>query len=94
MGGDEVVQAYVKTPQADGPIHSLVGFDRVSIAAGASKEVTLKIDPRAISSVDAQGDRSILAGKYLLSIGSAQPEETSFKSETGFTVTGSVQLPK
>ena len=41
MSGDEVVQAYVKTPQEGGPIHSLVGFERVTIAPGASKEVTL-----------------------------------------------------
>ena len=66
MAGDEVVEAYLKTPQDGGPIHSLVGFDRVTIGPGASKEVTLKIDPRSLSSVDDQGNRSILAGKYTL----------------------------
>ena len=94
LGGDEVVEAYLKTPQADGPIHSLVAFDRISIAPGASKEVTLKINPRSLSSVDDQGNRSILAGKYTLTIGGAQPEETSAKSEVGFTVTGTQALPK
>ncbi len=94
MGGDEVVEAYLKTPQEGGPIHSLVGFDRVTIAPGASKEVTLKIDPRSLSSVNDQGNRSILAGKYTLSVGGAQPEETKAKSEAGFTVTGTQALPK
>jgi beta-glucosidase len=94
VGGDEVVEAYLKTPQTDGPIHSLVGFKRVTIAAGASKEVTLEIDPRLLSSVDAQGVRSILSGKYTLSIGSAQPEETQAKTEAEFTVTGTQELPK
>jgi beta-glucosidase len=94
LGGDEVVEAYLKTPQESGPIHSLVGFQRVTIAPGASKEVTLKIDPRSLSSVDDQGNRSILAGKYTLSVGSAQPEETKAKSEAAFTVTGSMPLPK
>jgi beta-glucosidase len=94
MAGDEVVEAYVKTPQEDGPIHSLVGFERVSIAPGATKEVTLKIDPRSISSVDDKGNRSILAGKYTLTLGGAQPQETKAKSEAGFTVTGSAPLPK
>jgi beta-glucosidase len=94
VGGDEVVQAYLKTPQTDGPIHSLVGFKRVTIAAGASKEVTLEIDPRLLSSVDAQGVRSILPGKYTLSIGGAQPEETQAKTEAEFTVTGTQELPK
>ena len=94
VGGDEVVEAYVKTPQSDGPIHSLVGFERVSVAPGASREVTLKIDPRSLSSVDDQGNRSILAGNYALTVGGAQPEETKSKSEAAFTVTGSVVLPK
>ena len=94
MAGDEVVEAYLKTPQQDGPIHSLVGFERVKIPAGSSKEVTIKIDPRALSSVDDQGNRSILAGKYSLTLGGAQPEETQAKSQAGFTVEGSKPMPK
>ncbi len=94
VGGDEVVEAYLKTPQTDGPIRSLVGFDRVAIPPGASKEVTLKMDPRSLSGVDDQGKRSIIAGKYTLTVGGAQPEETAAKSEAGFTVTGSMPLPK
>jgi beta-glucosidase len=94
IGGEEVVEAYLKTPQADGPVHSLVGFKRLSIPAGASKEVTLEIDPRSLSSVDDQGNRSILPGKYTLSIGGAQPQETQAKSEIDFTVDGSAPLPK
>ena len=92
--GDEVVEAYVKTPQAGGPIHSLAAFERVTLAPGASREITLKIDPRSLSSVDDQGNRAILAGKYMLSVGGAQPQETAAKSEAGFTVTGSKALPK
>ena len=94
MAGDEVVEAYLKTPQQGGPIHSLVGFERVNIPAGASKEVTLKIDPRSLSSVDDQGNHSILAGKYTLTLGGAQPDETQAKSEAGFAVEGSKALPK
>jgi beta-glucosidase len=92
--GDEVVEAYLKTPQANGPIHSLAAFERVTIAAGESKEVTLTLDPRTLSSVDEKGNRAILAGKYKLTVGGAQPEETEAKSEAGFTVTGSAPLPK
>ncbi len=94
VGGDEVVEAYVKTPQEGGPIHSLIGFERVTIAPNASKEVTLTVDPRSISSVDDQGNRSILAGKYTLTLGGAQPQETDAKSEISFIVNGSVTLPK
>ena len=92
--GDEVVEAYLKTPQSGGPIHSLVGFQRVTISAGGSKEVSIKLDPRSLSSVDDQGNRSILAGKYNVTLGGAQPQETGAKSEAGFTITGTEQLPK
>jgi beta-glucosidase len=94
VAGDEVVEAYLKTPQADGPRHSLVAFERVKLALGASQQVTLKINPRSLSSVDEQGNRSVLAGKYALSVGGAQPEETQAKSEAVFTVNGTAALPK
>ena len=94
IAGDEVVEAYIKSPQPGGPIRSLVGFDRISLAAGETKEVSISIDPRSISSVDDAGNRSILAGKYSLTLGGAQPDETTAKSEAGFTVTGTQALPK
>jgi len=94
VAGDEVVEAYLKTPQADGPHHSLVAFERVNLAPGKSRQVSLKIDPRSLSSVDDQGNRSVLAGKYSLAIGGAQPEETQAKSETSFTVIGTAAMPK
>ena len=94
ISGDEVVEAYLKTPQQNGPIHSLVGFERVTIGPGGSKEVSIKIDPRSLSSVDDQGNRSILAGQYTLTLGSTQPQETQAKSEANFSVTGTQPLPK
>jgi len=94
IAGDEVVEAYLKTPQQGGPTHALVGFERVNVPAGGSKEVTIKIDPRSLSSVDDQGNRSVLAGKYTLTLAGAQPEETQAKSTGGFTVEGTKPLPK
>jgi beta-glucosidase len=94
VNGDEVVEAYLKTPQPDGPIHSLAGFQRVSVPAGQSRIVTIPIDPRTLSSVDDQGNRAILPGKYTLTLGGAQPQETQSKSEASFTVTGKQDLPK
>jgi beta-glucosidase len=94
IAGDEVVEAYVKTPQPNGPSHALAGFERIHIEPGASKSVTVKIDPRSLSGVDDQGNRSILAGKYTLTLGGAQPQETDAKSEAPFTVSGTTPLPK
>jgi beta-glucosidase len=94
LAGDEVVEAYLKTPQKDGPIHSLVAFQRVHLDAGEKRDVSLELSPRSLSAVGKDGQRSILSGVYHLSVGSAQPQETSAKSETDFTVQGSVPLPK
>ena len=92
--GDEVVEAYLKTPQPNGPMHSLVGFQRVNLAEGQSRDIAITIDPRSLSSVDDKGNRSILEGKYELTLGGAQPQDTDAKSEAAFTVTGTLPLPK
>jgi beta-glucosidase len=94
VDGDEVAEAYLKTPQADGPIQTLAGFQRVSIPAGGTREVTIKIEPRTLSAVDSEGHRRILEGKYKLTVGGAQPQETVAKSETSFSVTGELGLLK
>jgi beta-glucosidase len=94
VAGDEVVEAYLKTPQTDGPIYSLVGFQRVHLAPGASRDVSLELSPRSLSAVDSKGQRSVLPGAYHLSIGSTQPAESAPKSEADFTVNGTVALPK
>ena len=94
VAGDEVVETYLKTPQIDGPIYSLVGFQRVHLNPGQSRDVSLELSPRSLSAVDGKGQRSILPGTYHLSIGSTQPAETASKSEADFTVNGIVALPK
>ena len=50
--------------------------------------MTIKFAPRALSSVDDQGNRSVLAGNTCLTLGGAQPGETQAKSEAGFAVEG------
>ncbi len=92
--GYEVVEAYLKTPETGGPIHSLVGFERVHLQAGETRDVELKIDPRQLSSVDEKGERSILPGKYELTLASTQPDETETKSDASFTISGSQLLPR
>lgn len=92
--GDEVVEAYLKTPQVGGPLHTLVGFQRITLGAKASKDVAIVIDPRSFSSVDEQGNRSILPGKYTLTLGGAQPGQTKAISEATFTIVGTQPLPK
>jgi beta-glucosidase len=92
--GDEVVEAYLKTPETGGIIHSLAGFERVHLQAGETREVTLHFDSRALSSVDEKGERAVLAGKYQLTLAGAQPDETKAKSEATFIVIGTQPLPR
>ena len=98
LAGDEVVEAYLKTPQPDGPIHSLIGFQRIHLQAGESRAVTLHFDPRTLSSVEDSGQRLILPGSYTLTLGGAQPEQSAATSTTSsaasFTITGAEPLPR
>jgi beta-glucosidase len=73
-GGDEVVQLYLARPTVPGaPIRSLVGFKRITLAAGESKRVSFTLDPRALSTVDATGTRRVVPGRATLWVGGGQP---------------------
>ena len=92
--GDEVVEAYLKTPQKEGPVYALAGFRRVHLAAGESRRVEFDFDARAMSSVDATGQRAVLAGNYRLNLGPAQPIESPAGATAGFAVRGTKLLGK
>lgn len=59
------------------PKYSLCGFARVSLAAGESKKVSVKIAPLAFETVLEDGSRVTLAGDYTLYIGGQQPDARS-----------------
>lgn len=99
--GDEVVQAYLLPPSDRNnglsPKLHLAGFERVHLAAGQSKKVSLVLDPRWISEVDADGNRSVQAGEYRLSIGGAQPADPLAPApakSASFSITGNAALPR
>jgi Fibronectin type III-like domain len=57
--GDEVTELLVTTPQTSiSLVLALAGFERLHLGAGETKHVTLRIDPRSMSQVDVQGNRS------------------------------------
>jgi beta-glucosidase len=70
--GDEVVQLYVAKP-GDTANPSLAGIRRVHLKAGESRRVSLALDARALSQVDAQGVRRVVPGAYVLHLGGGQP---------------------
>lgn len=78
---DEVVEAYITSEEGaklgDQPRYSLCGFERVSLDAGETKEVTLKLGRKAFTAVDKDGNRITPGGKYTVYVGGQQPDERS-----------------
>ncbi len=94
VDGDEVVELYLAKPKTPlTPRLALAGFTRLSLKAGQSGEASLRIDPRALSQVDAAGVRRVLPGTYTVYLGAAQPGRAPGVAAR-LTVTGSVVLPK
>ncbi len=72
VAGEEVVQVYLKTPQG-APIHSLAGFQRVSLAPQERRTVQFTLGPPQLTSVTAAGRRVIDPGTYEIWVGGQQP---------------------
>ena len=64
--GAEVVQVYVhKVNDTDGPIKTLRGFQRISIPAGETHNVEIKLSPSAFEFYDrGKGEMSVVPGEY------------------------------
>jgi len=74
--GSEVVQVYVGIPVAGQPPKRLIGFRRVELEPGESREVTITIDPSAtnhpLSVWDcATGGFTVRPGSYEVSVGTS-----------------------
>jgi beta-glucosidase len=95
LAGDEVAELYLTQPKGfETPLRVLGGFKRVHLAPGQSTHVSFTLDARSIGQVDAKGNRAVLPGAYMVSVGGAQPGETREALAGKFTVAGTVQLPK
>ena len=76
MATDDVIQVYVKdmeSPYAV-PNHSLCAFARVALGAGESKSVTLTVSGDAFRAVNDEGEFVQDSGKYVLFVGTGQPD--------------------
>jgi beta-glucosidase len=73
--GDEVVEVYVSSP--DGlprvPIRSLQGFLRIHLKGGEKRRLPLTHKSGEFSRVLEDGQRTEVPGRYLISVGGAQP---------------------
>ena len=73
---DDVIQIYAKDPTSAYavPNHSLCAFQRVSLQAGESKEIQIKISGDAFLVVDEEGKFQKGSDKCLLYVGTGQPD--------------------
>ncbi|MGO9231665.1 MAG: glycoside hydrolase family 3 C-terminal domain-containing protein [Bryobacteraceae bacterium] len=95
MAGDEVVELYLTQPKVfETPLRVLAGFQRVHLGPGESAHVSLTIDPRSLGQVDRKGNRVIVPGEYIVSLGGAQPQDAASVQIGRFNVTGRAALPK
>ncbi|HUB17629.1 MAG TPA: glycoside hydrolase family 3 C-terminal domain-containing protein [Acidobacteriaceae bacterium] len=95
VAGDAVVEVYLTQPRGyETPIHELAAFTRVHLEAGATTHIGFLLRPRSIAQVDEQGNRVILPGDYIVSVGGGQPGTSAPSQTASFTVTGSTVLPK
>ncbi|MFS2026900.1 glycoside hydrolase family 3 C-terminal domain-containing protein [Massilia sp. CT11-137] len=91
--GDEVVQLYVAKP-GDAANPTLAGFRRIHLKAGERQRVSLALDARALSQVDAAGARKVVPGAYTVYLGGGQPGHAQ-TVKAALTVTGAAsELPK
>ncbi len=74
--GAEIAQVYATLPDAAGePFKRLVGWQRVELAPGESKTVTVAIDPRVMSIFDeGKNSWSLLPGAYKIFAGPSSRE--------------------
>ena len=83
VSGAEVAQLYVSDPSAKAkrPERELKGFEKVRLAAGETKHVTLKLDARAFSYWDETAHKwTIDPGKFVIHVGDSS-ENTPLSGE-------------
>ena len=95
LGGDEVVQLYLKFPSVKGaPKVALRGFTRIHLDPGASQKVHFDLKPRDLEMVTEDGNPIIAQGDYTISIGGGQPDTAAPVATGHFHVDGQYALPE
>ena len=74
--GEEIAEVYAALPESAGePPKRLVGWSKVKLAAGESKEVPVDIDPEYLSIFDVTGGRwQLVPGNYTFMVGGSSQD--------------------
>ena len=92
VDGEEIVQLYVAVPNPDGvnrPFKQLKSFEKVAIAAGETKTVTLTLDLSDCYFWDEEEGRNVYdQGEYTLFVGPSSDKDDEQMQKTTFTMDG------
>jgi beta-glucosidase len=91
---DEVIQLYISHPGAgeNEPLYSLKGFQRINLAAGASKVVKFTVTPDMLSLVNDNGETLETTGKVTFYMGGSSPMQRSETLGIAKPATGNVAI--
>jgi len=94
MASDEVAELYLTHEGANDsePLFALKGFQRVSLAPGASKRLRFVLTPEQLSLVDANGKSFVPAGKVRISVGGSLPTTRSVALGAGQGVNTEIEI--
>ena len=72
---DEVVQVYltIEDKDVDLPISTLIGFQRVSLQSGETRDVSFTFQPEQLQAIDDKGKRRYFPGTHTLLVGGVSP---------------------
>lgn len=78
---EDVLEIYIKDLESSHAVRnwSLCGFERISLKAGESKKSLIKVDNRALTAVDEEGNRAVESSRFCLYAGTSQPDAVSTK---------------
>jgi beta-glucosidase len=82
--GEEVVQLYIRKPDSKmvRPLKDLRGFERVSIAFGKSRLVTIDLGPEELSIYDTEkGMYTVEKGVYEIMVGPSSADSGLIRAE-------------
>ncbi|MGB7296869.1 MAG: glycoside hydrolase family 3 C-terminal domain-containing protein, partial [Candidatus Aminicenantales bacterium] len=94
VGGEEVVQLYMRDVEASVPVpvRSLQGFERIFLKPGEKKAVCFRLTPRQLALVDEQGRLVVEPGIFEIAVGGGQPGVKIAGAEASQVLVGRVEI--
>lgn len=91
---DEVVQFYLTDKEASFrvPKQSLVGFDRIHVPAGESREINFTVTPEMMESINEDGEAVLEPGEFKIYVGGSSYSEVNDELGAAKGVSGNFEV--